>query len=449
MKINDLKKKIFQFIEANIDLEKPLLLGVSGGVDSIALLHILLEHPRLRLAVAHVDHGFRTESQEEALQLKELSDHLKLPFHSLRLDPKQLKGNLEDAWRKERYRFFKNLCDTYGYQAVALGHHADDQVETVLKRVLEGAHLTSFSGILPTTSIYGVKVLRPLIDINKGTLVEYVESLEFIPFHDTSNDDTKFLRARMRLKIIPMLQQLFGKNISSPLKRLSDESVKLKSYLDERTASNLSSVVEGPFGILLDLSQQIIPHRFELEHLLRRFCSLRNIILSRTQVASVCDLIERKAANRRIEGGQFALYIDRGRLYIVPPLQNKPSVHSTQLTTGVYEFLDWTVNVEKICMHNPTKQRSSWLEAWKGALVIQLPPGKYSIGIASPNQSYIRTSEIGTWWCDHKVPAFMRTIVPVIYNDETIVHEFLTEKSESMMASLKEGLLISITYSKK
>lgn len=446
MKIDDLKKKVLSFLDSNVDFKKPLLLGLSGGIDSLALLHLLLEHPRLRLAIAHVDHGYRTESADEALLLKELSDELGLPFHTVRLNTAQFKGNLEDAWRIQRYAFFKKLCTTHGYQAVALGHHADDQIETVLKRTLEGAHLTALSGILASTTIHGVKVLRPLIKISKADLSDYVQMFHFKPFHDSSNDDTRFLRARMRLEIFPLLQGLFGKNIRSSLKKLADESIQLKKFLDDRTDFLFSSIIKGAMGALLDLSGLTIPHRFELSHLIRRFCAEEGQVLSREQIEIVCGLIENGAANRRIDCGAQTLYIDRRRLFLTASSQNLPSPPSAPLLFGKQKFQEWTIRVEKISQNIPIEQRSSWLEAWKGRLAVPLPSGNYVIGIASSTQPYKGlSSEIGKWWSDHKVPAFMRTVVPVILHNNIVIHEFLTGKSASN-DSLEEGLMIQLTY---
>lgn len=413
MKIQDLKNQISQFIRRYVDLEKPLLVGVSGGGDSLALLCLLREYASLKLAMAHVDHGYRQESAEEAVQLKKLSDEMGVEFHGLRLDPLSMEGNLEDGWRVERYAFFKRLCDCYGYQAVVLGHHADDQVETVLKRVLEGAHLTTLSGILSEQVVHGVRVLRPLMGVEKAVLMQYVTELGRVPFQDASNGDARFLRARMRLEMLPLLDRLFGKNVRGPLRRLGEESAALKEYLDLQTAAALASVVAGPMGSLLDLSQAVLPHRFELHHLIRRFCGENQKVLGREQIENVCALIEKGVANRWIQNGQMRLYVDRRRLFLMP---REP------LLCG------WSVEEVSVQQKEAVslRRQSSWLDAWKGSLAVVLPEGKYTLAMATATEAYPRTSSIGKWWTDHQVPAFLRTLVPVICCEGKIVHEFLT-----------------------
>src|SRR5258708_5164832 len=125
------------FITHNLT-EKPLLLALSGGPDSMALFYQLLDlnHP---FQVAHVDHGWRAESSQEGAILEELCREKKIALHLRKL---KLEGaNLEDLSRKARLLFFQEVCSKEKLEGVLLAHHADDQAETVLKRVLEGASL--------------------------------------------------------------------------------------------------------------------------------------------------------------------------------------------------------------------------------------------------------------------------------------------------------------------
>src|SRR6185295_17447811 len=103
-----LEKRVAFFVEKHVDRTKPMLLGLSGGPDSICLLHLLLEL-KLDLHIVHVDHAWRPESCDEALQLEALAATLNLPFHTTRLDPSTFTGNLEDQSRSARLQFFSQI----------------------------------------------------------------------------------------------------------------------------------------------------------------------------------------------------------------------------------------------------------------------------------------------------------------------------------------------------
>src|SRR5690606_6954338 len=137
-------------------------------------------------------------------------------FHLRTLDPKRLKGNLEAACRHERQQFFKELCLKYGYQAVMLAHHKEDQAETVLTRVLEGNSLASLQGMKEVTEIQGVTYLRPFISMPKKEITRFVEDYQLTPFEDPTNKDTRFMRANMRANIIPSLTKEYGKEVQEP-----------------------------------------------------------------------------------------------------------------------------------------------------------------------------------------------------------------------------------------
>ncbi|MBP9841745.1 MAG: tRNA lysidine(34) synthetase TilS [Simkaniaceae bacterium] len=199
----------------------PVLLAYSGGGDSTALFHLVLKYREiypLDLHVAHVDHGWREESEREALLLK---DACPVPFylHRLKVDP--MEKNLEDRCRNLRLAFFYEIYQMLGAEALLMAHHANDQAETVLKRIFEGG---SLHGILPDRDIEGMRVLRPLLGVQKKELIAYLEKEGISYFTDPTNEDERFLRGKMRKSIIPLLEEHFGKGIVAPLCRLAERS---------------------------------------------------------------------------------------------------------------------------------------------------------------------------------------------------------------------------------
>ncbi len=185
---------------------KRLLVAVSGGADSVALLR-LLHGSGYRLEVAHFDHGLRLASAEDAEFVRALCADLGVPFHLERAEVARIaeeKGwNLEDAARRMRYAFFNRVAKRVRADALVTAHTLDDQAETVLLQLLRGAaYLTG----MPERQR---RVVRPLLGVAKGELLEYLAALDQDYRHDETNRDTRRARAWLRHDIFPKLEKRF------------------------------------------------------------------------------------------------------------------------------------------------------------------------------------------------------------------------------------------------
>jgi len=438
-----LAQVIFDFFEKHCDFNKnkPILLGLSGGPDSLALLYLLLQYKNCRhldLGLAHVDHGWRVESGEEALQLERLAQELKLPFYLKKLCPQDLKGNLEAASREERHKFFRTLCQDHDYQAVVLGHHADDQAETVLKRLLEGSSLPYLSGLQKVTQIQELKIWRPLLEVRKEEILLWLKKQSLEAFEDCTNLDPRFLRGKFRTSILPGLSKEFGKEIAPSLCRIGSEALELKGYLDQVLAPYLSFIEKGKFGTLLDLSQSCPTSPFEIKHLVRRFCELENFSLSCSFLEIACDLILSGKANRQLIMGENKIYIDRKRLFIVGR-DSEVLPAGLPLEYGIFWYGNWRVTVRE-AGHGGIP--SDWREVLKGQARVVLPLKNYILGPVCLQEAYPRTSTVDKWWTDSKVPAFLRQRIPVLWEGPVIQHEFLTGKTKHGAIVEESGLEI-------
>jgi tRNA(Ile)-lysidine synthase len=203
-----------------------LVVGVSGGVDSMVLLHLLnacREIFDLSLIVAHVNHGLRpAESEKEAELVRKEAARLGLPFEYGQFNAKEFQktGGLspQDAARRLRFHFFFDILQKHHAQKIALGHHADDQVETVLLRLIRGAGLQGLKGMLPVRE---GKVIRPLLDVWEEEIRSFAAEKK-IPFLlDSSNLKEDYLRNRIRLSLIPLMEREYQPNIKETLLRSS------------------------------------------------------------------------------------------------------------------------------------------------------------------------------------------------------------------------------------
>jgi tRNA(Ile)-lysidine synthase len=199
--------------ECLLTLEQPLLVGVSGGPDSLCLLD-LLSRTGYNLIVAHLDHGLRAESADEAKSVKQFAHKIGASFclgvKDVELFSKTQALSIEEAARTLRYQFLFEQARETGAQAVAVGHTADDQVETVLMHMLRGAGLSGLKGMtyysLPNPWSKHIPLVRPLLGVWREEIIEYIADCGLQPIFDPSNLDTRLYRNRLRHELIPLLE---------------------------------------------------------------------------------------------------------------------------------------------------------------------------------------------------------------------------------------------------
>ncbi|RUT42596.1 tRNA lysidine(34) synthetase TilS [Paenibacillus anaericanus] len=234
-----------------------IIVAVSGGPDSVALLHILNQLARdnemcLNLVCAHVNHGFRgLESDKEAEFVAEIAAKLDIPFELGSFDVpaymKETGKGTQLAAREKRYEFLHSVADKYGAKSIALAHHADDQAETVMMRLLRGSGPTGLAGMKITRHERNVELIRPLLRIYKTELVRACQSANIPYVTDSSNLLNKYDRNAVRLDVLPFLGQYNGQLVAS-LNRLAEVIGDEDDYMQQEVVhvyDNLVSQVDG------------------------------------------------------------------------------------------------------------------------------------------------------------------------------------------------------------
>lgn len=201
-----------------------VILGVSGGPDSMALLHImhqLAPSLNIELQAAHLNHGLRAEAGREEALVRETCLALGIKYHTRTVAVADLarrqKISVEEAGRNARYAYFRELLAAVDAQRIATAHHYDDLAETVLLHLLRGSGLKGLRGILPVNG----SLIRPLLQVNKGQLLAYMQERDINYCLDPSNDDPSYLRNRIRHGLIPYLQQEYNPRIAAALNGLA------------------------------------------------------------------------------------------------------------------------------------------------------------------------------------------------------------------------------------
>ena len=226
-----------------------LLVAVSGGADSTAMLHVLMElstEMALRLGVAHLDHGLRGQDAAADTEfVASLAAGYRLPFFAEKADTRayarRQRLSLEEAGRKLRYRFLLRTADRYGYDRVAVGHHREDNAETILMGLLRGSGATGLGGI---AAVRADGIVRPMIDLSRKEIRDYltIRGLSFVS--DATNSDIQLLRNRVRLELMPLLAADFNPNIVATLNRIGDILQQEDQWLDDLSRKNFEDTLE-------------------------------------------------------------------------------------------------------------------------------------------------------------------------------------------------------------
>ena len=222
-------QKLLQMMQAKgyFNRHKKILVAVSGGADSMSLLHFLYNHQKdldIQLGIAHVNHKQRQESEHEEAYLRHWAKEHKVPFHYSAFSGKFS----ENAARTFRYEFFKQVMKDYDYSALVTAHHADDQAETIFMRLLRGSRLRHLTGISAIRPFGTGQIIRPFLHLTKAQLP--------VTFHfeDRSNTSLAYLRNRIRLSYLPTLSQENPK-IKEHLCLLAEEIGLMEQALGELT----------------------------------------------------------------------------------------------------------------------------------------------------------------------------------------------------------------------
>lgn len=225
-----------------------VLVGVSGGADSLCLLHLLCalrDEFKLKIYSAHFNHCLRQEADSEQEFVEDISKKLNVKCFSEKKKVKNFfKGDsLEQVARHLRYDFFFKVCRKEKIKKLALAHHKDDLSETVLLRLIRGSGLRGLRGFLPLLSIKNIKIIRPLIEIDKESIIKFCKEKN-IPFKiDKTNFEESFLRNKIRLKLIPLLKE-FNPSISQKLYELAITVAWDYSFIHNSALSQFSLLIK-------------------------------------------------------------------------------------------------------------------------------------------------------------------------------------------------------------
>lgn len=237
-----MKEKVLNTIKKYnlIQDEDKIILGVSGGPDSMSMLHILNEIKKeknnFEIIVAHVNHQIREEACDDEKYVEEYCIKNQIKYYIKRIDVKKYANNnkmgLEEAGRNLRYEFFDEVLEKENANKIAIAHNKNDKIETIIMNELRGTGIAGLKGIEP---IRENKYIRPIIECERETIEKYCEEKELNPRIDKTNFINDCTRNKIRNIVLPYLKQEFNPNIIETIDRLSEVMNETEEYLQNQT----------------------------------------------------------------------------------------------------------------------------------------------------------------------------------------------------------------------
>ncbi|MBA2876721.1 tRNA lysidine(34) synthetase TilS [Thermaerobacillus caldiproteolyticus] len=253
-------EKVHSFIKKHqlLTPNSTVVVGVSGGPDSLALLHFFctIQHDwNLTVIAAHVDHMFRgKESAEDMNFVKHVCEKFGIICETKQINvpsfQRQWKISAQEAARECRYRFFKEVMEKHSATYLALAHHGDDQIETILMRLVRGSNGRGYAGIPAKRPFYFGQIIRPFLAVSRDDIEEYCREHALKPRYDASNEKDSYTRNRFRRYVVPFLKKE-NPHVHERFQHYSEMVAEDETFLEELTSEAMNKVMEKQHGAVI------------------------------------------------------------------------------------------------------------------------------------------------------------------------------------------------------
>ena len=308
-----------------INKNDKVIVAVSGGPDSMCLvdsLYKLKEELEFEIIVAHVNHGIREESEQEKVYVETYCKERNIPFNYLKVDvptlSKEQKISEETCGRNVRYEFFEELRKKENANTIAVAHNLNDNVETVLLNIIRGCGLKGLTGM----DFKFNNIIRPLLTIEKRDILLYNKELELNPCFDKTNEEEIYLRNKVRLSLIPSLQELnpnFITNINRMRNILKEDNDFIEYYVEEIFKKVI--IEEDDSKIIFNFSLFMDEHDSIKNRIVRKIIEKKISNLDGIESIHVLDIIKLLKNNIRgkkyIIGNKFTIEILKKNIAVI------------------------------------------------------------------------------------------------------------------------------------
>lgn len=329
-----MKQKVFETIKKYnlIKQTDKLILAVSGGPDSIAMLDILynlkLENELMKnidFIVCHVNHMIREEAEEDEKFVKNFCAKINIPFFSKKINIPEIskieKKGLEEIARIERYKFFDEIMQKTGANKIAIAHNKNDKIETIIMNFLRGSGSSGLIGIEP---IKNQKYIRPLIECERTEIEEYCIKRNLQPKIDKTNFDNHYTRNKIRNVVIPYIKEEFNPNIINTIDRLSDLIKEEEEYIENQVINVYNQILineKNEKQIILDLKkfnlqEKVIKSRILLYTITRLLGTSKGI--EKIHIEDIIKLCKNNIGNKYLTPNKnLKILVKNGQIYFI------------------------------------------------------------------------------------------------------------------------------------
>lgn len=333
----DFKNKVLDTIKKYNLIENgdSIVLGVSGGPDSICMLNILNDirkdesiNLNFKIVVAHINHMIRKEADEELEFVKLFCQNIGVDFFSKSIDVQKIANNTkmgtEEVGRNERYKFFNEILEKTHSNKISIAHNKNDKIETIIMNVLRGSGISGLRGIEPMKNN---KYIRPLIQCQRNEIEEYCSNEKLNPRIDKTNFENIYTRNKTRNVVIPYIKQEYNPNIINTLDRLSDLIREEDEYLNKVTIEKYNKIVieEKDNQIILDSNkfnneEKVIKSRLLIYTISRLFGCSKGI--EKIHIEDIIKLCENNIGNKYLMPNKnIKILVKNHKIYIISQKQ--------------------------------------------------------------------------------------------------------------------------------
>ena len=413
------EKKVLKWIETSSLIkegENRILLAISGGPDSTALFHSFLnlrKRLKIEIGVAHFNHKLRKKSDEDAEFVKNMCREVK--FHYGDLKEKKPKSISPEEWaRIKRYEFLKKVAEKEGYSLIATAHTLDDQVETVLMRILRGTGVEGLSGILPRAD----RVIRPLLCVWRKDVIDYLKEIKASYRIDETNLDTKIPRNFIRLKVIPEMERHFP-NLKNAIVNLWKSSLGISDMV-RLVSDRLLFERDGDYIIDLKFFKDldIFSRRWLLKVALQKI--LGEPVPSSRIIDSLLSLLSPGGRAVQLKKNWRAERV--GEEILFTKKEEKEEEWEFEIKSeGRYEIKDWVIDVKIVepPFKIPKAQKVALLDMEEATFPIKVRnfrKGDRFIPLGMKGEK-----KLHDFFIDLKIPLRKRKKIPIFLSQEKIV----------------------------